>query len=60
MHLHHWSLNEIPFEFKIEIFNTWDIHKFAYVSNERKFTILADGSRGPLIIEYPNCIGTLF
>ena len=60
IHLHHWSLVDVPIEFKVECLNKWDIHKFSYISNERRFGILGDSLKGPVIIEYPYILGTLF
>lgn len=49
--LHHWGFRDVPMEFKVETNNTWDIHQFSYTNSKRQFAVLADGERGPLIIE---------
>lgn len=60
MHLHHWGFIEVPLEFKVELKNTWDVHQFTIVNQNKKFTILAEGERGPLIMENKNTFATLF
>jgi hypothetical protein len=54
------SILFISFPFRVETINKWDIHSFAFTNHEKKFVVLAEGDRGPLIIEYPNIIATLF
>jgi hypothetical protein len=60
MHLHHWGFTDIALEFKVELKNTWDVHNFSFLNMSKKFSILAEGERGPLIIEYKNTIGIIF
>ena len=57
----HWLTEGIDDQFISACRNNWDIHPFNFVSPSRTFTVLADNSRGPVIISLnERIVGTLF
>eukprot|EP00825_Cyclidium_porcatum_P014562 TRINITY_DN1785_c0_g1_i1.p1 TRINITY_DN1785_c0_g1~~TRINITY_DN1785_c0_g1_i1.p1 ORF type:complete len:451 (+),score=64.35 TRINITY_DN1785_c0_g1_i1:853-2205(+) len=47
-------------EFIVPLKNSWDIHPFSFVNESKSFVLLAECSRGTLIIELKSIIGVLF
>ena len=47
-------------EFIVPLKNSWDVHTFAFINPNKTFTVLAESSRGPVIIEAKNMLATMF
>lgn len=47
-------------EFIVPLKNSWDIHTFTFTNSEKTFTVLAESTRGGIIIELKNMLATLF
>lgn len=47
-------------EFLAPLKNAWDVHTFSFTNPEKTFIVLAESRTGPMIIEFPNIICTLF
>jgi hypothetical protein len=49
--MHHYLFQDVQFEFVVPFKNSWDVHPFNFVNHKKTFVTLADGEKGPLIIE---------
>lgn len=58
--LHHWGLEGMDREFLVPLKNSWDMHTFNFVNEEKTFIILADSNRGGVIIESGRILATMF
>lgn len=59
----HWLFKEIPFDFKTNCLNRWDVHPINITkicTIGRNYTILAETSKGPAIIEHRNTVALQF
>lgn len=56
----HWLFQSMDNEFIVPLKNSWDIHPFSFVNESKSFVLLAECSRGTLIIELKSIIGVLF
>jgi hypothetical protein len=61
MYLHHWAFQGMEYEFVIPLKNSWDVHSFSFVNPLKTFKVLAECTRGPLVIEVnEKILATLF
>lgn len=51
IHIQHWLLQNVEIEFVVATKNSWDVHPFNFVNPQRTFITLAEGPRGPLLID---------
>jgi len=60
IYLHHWALQDLPMEFLIPFKNSWYVHSFAFTNKSKKFDILSECEKGPVIVEFKNILATQF
>ena len=47
-------------EFLIPFKNSWYVHSFAFTNKSKKFDILAECEKGPIVVEFKNILATQF
>ena len=57
--MHQYLFADIPFDFVVPFKNSWDVHPFNFVNPKKTFITLADGEKGPLIIEITDNIAAV-
>ena len=60
IHLHHWAVQDMSYEFLVPFKNSWYVHSFAFMNKSKKFDILSECEKGPLIVEFKNILATQF
>jgi hypothetical protein len=58
--LNHWIVKNLSHEFLVNCTSTWFMHNFNLKSRLIQFKILAHSAKGPMIIDFGNCIGLSF
>jgi hypothetical protein len=58
--IRHWLVKNLPNEFVVNSHATWFSHNFCVKQKPLQFKILAECSKGPMIIEHENTIGCGF
>ena len=56
IHLHHWAVQGMSMEFLIPFKNAWYVHSFAFTCKSKKFEIVAECEKGPIVIQFKNII----
>jgi len=57
--MHHYLFENIPTDFVVPFKNSWDVHPFNFVNPKKTFVTLADGVKGPMIIEITDNIACI-
>lgn len=60
LYLHHWAVQGMSMEYLVPFKNSWYVHSFAFTNKSKKFDILAECEKGPLIVEFKNILATQF
>ena len=60
IYLHHWAIADLPMEFLVPFRNSWYVHSFAFTNKSKKFDILSESEKGPIIVEFKNILATQF
>lgn len=51
-YLSNYLFEECDMEFKVYCNNSWQMHAFKFITDSRRFNILCESKKGPMIIEY--------
>jgi len=63
IHIQHWAFKEIRSKFKVNCLNKWEAHPINITNIAilaKNYTILAECSKGPIIIEHNNALAVQF
>ena len=60
IYLQHWAVQGLEMEFKVPFKNAWNVHAIAFTNPKKSFIVLAEGDRGPQVIELKNILATQF